>query len=95
MLGRERGSEWRVGGREREWREGKSGGRYREGRARLQLRDCGETEGVRRLPGGGEEGEGWWGPQGQNRLFIAQLMVAGWKTRRSVTEEMKVELGVK
>jgi len=29
---------------------------------------------------GGEEGEGWWGPQGQNRLFTAQLTVAGWKT---------------
>jgi len=44
---------------------------------------------------GGEEGEGWWGPQGQNRLFTAQLTVAGWKTRRSVTEGTKVELGVK
>jgi len=30
-----------------------------------------------RRPRGGEEGEGWWGPQGQNRLFIAQLTVAG------------------
>jgi len=47
VLGRERGSEWRVGGREREWREGESGGRHREGRARLRLRDCGETKGVR------------------------------------------------
>jgi len=53
VLGRERGSEWRVGGREREWREGESGGRHREGRACLC--DCGEMEGARRLPGGGEE----------------------------------------
>ena len=26
---------------------------------------------------GGEEGEGWWGPQGQNRLFTLQLTVHG------------------
>ena len=37
-----------------------------------------------RRPGGGEEGEGWWGPQGQICLFTAQLTVAGWKMQRSV-----------
>ena len=37
-----------------------------------------------RRPGGGEEGEGWWGPQGQNRLFTAQLTMAEWKMQRSV-----------
>ena len=38
-----------------------------------------------RRPGGGEEGEGWWGSQGQNRLFTTRLTVAGWKMQRSVT----------
>ena len=33
---------------------------------------------------GGEEGEGWWGPQGQNRLFTWQLTVHGWQTQWSV-----------
>ena len=32
-----------------------------------------------RRTGGGEVGEGWWGPQGQNHLFRAQLTLAGWK----------------
>ena len=37
-----------------------------------------------RQPGGGEEGEGWWGPQRQNHLFTAQLTMAGWKMQWSV-----------
>ena len=65
------------------WREGERVERGREWRA-----PSGGTGVSARLRGdGGSEatawrrrGEGWWGPQGQNRLFTAQLTVAGWKT---------------
>ena len=32
----------------------------------------------------GEEGEGWWGPHGQNRHFTVQLTVDGWKKQQRV-----------
>ena len=31
-----------------------------------------------------EEGEGWWGPQGQNHLFAWQLTIHGWIIQQSV-----------